>query len=103
MKLNETFEDDSLSVEAVDLRPKRKKRGEAPIESTETNRPQEEDIEIPKRIVYDLGNNVCDESQEKKSRRVQIFTAIACLAFVAVIVGLVALIFMIVMKRDERE
>lgn len=102
MKINETFEDDSNSVEAVDLRPKRKKRGSTPTESTETG-PQEEDIEIPKRIVYDLGNDVCDESQEKKSRRVQILTAIACLAFVAVIVGLVALIFMIIMKREERE
>lgn len=102
MKLNETFEDDSLSIEAVDLRPKRKKRGADPTKSTET-RPQEEDIEIPKRIVYDLGNDVCDESTEKKSRRVQILTAIACLAFVAVIAGLVALIFMIIMKREERE
>lgn len=100
MNLNETFEDDSLSVEAVDLRPKRKKKKANPVQSTEGNR-QEEDIEIPKRIVYDLGNDVCDESKEQKSRRVQILTAIACLGFVAVIVGLVALIFMIIMKREE--
>ena len=100
MKLNETFEDDSLSVEAVDLRPKRKNKKANPLQSTEGSH-QEEDIEIPKRIVYDLGNDVCDESKEKKSRRVQILTAIACLGFVAVIVGLVALIFMIIMKREE--
>ena len=79
---------------------KRKKKKANPVQSTEGNR-QEEDIEIPKRIVYDLGNDVCDESKEQKSRRVQILTAIACLGFVAVIVGLVALIFMIIMKREE--